>query len=66
MRKVIKILYTEKRNHQAGDYHRTHIVVDDGQVAVYYGNDVKLGDELEVFYDPKWDVVKARKTPKKP
>lgn len=65
MRKVISIEGRIKRTGKNGKkYTITYLTVDDGTEVEYYGYDVKVGDKLEVFFDNRWQKVKARKTPK--
>lgn len=60
MRKVIKITGVEHKVSKAGrPYDITHLVVDDGEECELWGTDVRVGDEVMVFYDH--DKIKAEK-----
>lgn len=64
IREVIEIFHTENKVSKVGrKYKITHVLMDDGMEAEYFGNDVKQGDLLEVFFDNQHGKVKARKTP---
>lgn len=63
MREVISVQYVEDRvSKDKKPYKITHVLMDDGTEAEYWGDDVKRGDMLEVFFH--FNKVKARKTPK--
>lgn len=56
MSKIIEILYVEDK----GEYKRTHAQLSDGTEAVAYGDGFKVGQEVEVFLDLKWNVIKFK------
>lgn len=60
MRKVIRIIGSEgKTDTKDKPYFITHLLLDDGTEARYFGNDVEVGDEVEVFLH--YGQIKARK-----
>ncbi len=62
MRSIIRIEHIEERKTRQGKiFYRTHALLDDGTTAYGYGKDFDLEDRVEVFHDPKWDVIKMRK-----
>lgn len=62
MRKIVSIEHVEERSTSNGKiYYRTYAILDDGTEAVGYGKDFDLQDRVEVFHDPKWDVIKMVK-----
>jgi len=64
MRKIVAVDHIEKKKDSLGEpYFRTHALLDDGEEVVGFGNDFEIGDLVERFYDPIWDVIKMRKTP---
>ena len=40
-------------------YYRTYAICG-GDEVVGFGNDYKVGEKVEVFFDPKWDVAKMQ------
>lgn len=61
MRRVISVDYREQRFDQKGrPFTRTYLTTDDGSEAVYFGTDVEVGDEVEVFFH--YGVTKARRS----
>lgn len=65
IREVIEIFHTEDRVSKAGDkYKITHLIVDSGDECEYFGDDIEVGQSVEVFFDNQHGKVKARKTPK--
>lgn len=62
MRTVISVEYKEQKISKVGKpYTITHIMVSDGTVAEFYGDEVRVGDSVEVFLH--WGKIKARFTP---
>jgi hypothetical protein len=60
MREVIKIIGTTGRTSKEGKpYNITHLQVDDGTEAEFYGTDVEVGDKVEVFLH--YGKIKAQK-----
>jgi hypothetical protein len=64
MRTVISIEGVETKEKDGKPYKITHLTVDTGMECLYYGDDVELGDKVEVFFDDRYNQIKARKTPK--
>ena len=65
MRTIIKIVHVERRKldknlSKKHDYWRTHAILDDGSEVVGYGKNFKVGDQVESFYDQKWDQHKMQ------
>ena len=51
MRKVIAITHVEHlMSARKEKYAITHVLLEDGTEARFYGTNVKVGDSLEVFY----------------
>lgn len=66
MRTIIEIVHVERKKlakeaSKTQDYWKTHAILDDGTEAQGYGKDYKVGDQVEVFHDKKWDQVKMQK-----
>ncbi len=62
MREVIEIFGTEDKVSKDGKkYKITHLLVDDGSECELFGDDIKQGDLVEVFWH--FNKVKARKKP---
>lgn len=60
MRTVISIQHIEPRTDKDGKpYWRTHLLLDDGGEAIYWGKDIEVGDLVEVFFHK--GMIKARK-----
>jgi len=59
MHRIIKIVGIEKHD----KFSRTHAILDDGSEVIGYGQDFKVGDEVESFWDERWSVYKMRKKP---
>lgn len=50
MRRVIEIQHIEPRTDTNGKpYWRTHVLLDTGEEAIYWGKDIEVGDSVEVF-----------------
>lgn len=62
MRKIIKIVGIEERKDRHGRvFYRTHALLDDGNECVGFGLGFEIGNEVESFYDDKWQVAKMKK-----
>lgn len=62
MRSVISIEYKEEKLSKAKKrYTITHVLLDDGTEAEYFGSDVKVDDSVECFFH--FGKVKCRHTP---
>lgn len=60
MRKVIEILYIDKKVSKSGRrYAITTALLDDGTEAEYFGEGLRMQDEVEVFFH--YGKVKCRK-----
>lgn len=61
MRTVIEIQHIEPRTDKAGKpYFRTHVLLDTGEEAIYWGKDISVGDLVEVFFHKS--MIKAKKS----
>lgn len=61
MRRIISVQRVEKHTDPKGrPYYKTYVMLDDGAEAYGFGNDFKLGDLCESFYDHRWGVHKIR------
>lgn len=61
MRKILEILFIDRKEHpEKGSYFKTTALLDDGTEATGYGKDFQAGNEVEVFLDKRWDVIKMR------
>lgn len=65
MRTIIKIVGVERKKliksaPKAQDYWKTYALLDDGTEAEGYGKNYKVGDQVEVFHDKKWDQIKMQ------
>lgn len=51
MKKIIRVIGTEDRTSKAGDdYHITHVLCEDGTECEYFGKDIRVGDEVMIFF----------------
>lgn len=57
---ILTIEYVEEWEKDGKTIYRTHVVLDDGEEAVGFGNDFKIGESVERFYDFRWDTVKIQ------
>ena len=62
MRQVIRILGQEKRFKDDKPYVLTWVTVDDGTECEFYGDDISIGDMVEVFFH--WNKIKCRHSKK--
>lgn len=61
MAKINHIVSIEKRTDKNGKtYWRTLAVLDDGTEVSGYGHGFEDGQEVQVFFDDKWDVAKMQ------
>lgn len=58
---VIEIIGVEERRKGNEIYYRTHALLEDGEIAIGYGNKFEVGDKVMRFYDPAHDTIKMRK-----
>lgn len=61
MHSIIKIIGVEEWTRNEKPHSRTHVLLDNGEEAVGYGEDFKIGDECEVFFDPHHNTIKVIK-----
>lgn len=62
MRRVIEIEYIDEKISKAGEsYFITTVLLDDGSEAEYWGRDLRMEDEVEVFFH--YGKIKCRKSP---
>ena len=62
MKKIISIIGVKKYD---SGHSATVVLLDDGDEASGYGIDWKVGEEVERYFDPQWDMIKIRKSRKK-
>lgn len=61
MRTILEILWIDRKESKSGDsYFKTTALLDDGTEATGFGREFKVADEVEVFHDQKWDVIKMK------
>lgn len=65
MRTITEILWVEEWTKDGKKHSRTHVQLEDGEIAAGYSKDFKVGDLVMCFYDPAHDTIKVSK-PKKP
>jgi hypothetical protein len=62
VRLVISVEYKEKKVSKAGKpYTITHVMLDDGMMAEFFGDEARVGDQVEVFFH--YGKIKCRFTP---
>lgn len=63
MRQILEIQWVEERKKFGKPYYRVHALLEHGDTAIGWSerkDEFKVGDRVEFWYEPKYDMSKMR------